>query len=242
MSWSHEQVEELIELYKARPCLYAIKTPQYKNRHARTKALEEIETALKNIRRNTTVAEIKAKINTLRSNFLAEVRKIKNIKSGAGEDEVYTTTLWYFDLMYFILEHTAPRGTEDSISDAVMSSSSGNTAVSEVNEDSISETQFYLNEESGDLIEINQSSETLIMPENSLDSAIKNTPSSSKQFSGKRKRKCDDDDDAILYDVTQSISSISQTVASLPTKEAKSKDAVDVFCEFVGSRLRICWK
>ncbi|KAK9754656.1 Alcohol dehydrogenase transcription factor Myb/SANT-like [Popillia japonica] len=149
MSWSHEQIEEPIELYKAWPCLCAVKTWQYKNRHARTKGLEEIETALKKITRNTTVAEIKAKMNTLRSNFLAEARKIKNIKSGAGEDE---------------------------------------------------------NEES-DFIEGNQSSEALIMPENSLDSAIKNTPSNSKQFRGQRKRKWNDD--AILYDVAHSITSIS---------------------------------
>ncbi|KAK9679984.1 hypothetical protein QE152_g39521 [Popillia japonica] len=126
--------------------------------------------------------------------------------------------------MYFILEHTAPRGTEDSISDAVMSSCSGNIAVSE-------------NEESGDFIEVNQSSEALIMPENNLDSAIKNIPSSSQQLSEKRKRKCDDD--AILYDVAQSITSTSQKVASLPTTESKSKDAVDVLCKFVGSRLRM---
>ncbi|KAK9711729.1 DDE superfamily endonuclease [Popillia japonica] len=102
------QVEELIELYKARPCLYAIKTPQYKNRHARTKALEEIETALKNIRRNTTVAEIKAKINTLRSNFLAEVRKIKNIKSGAGRS-IYNDTVVFRPNVFYIGTHSTQR-------------------------------------------------------------------------------------------------------------------------------------
>lgn len=80
MSWSQEQVRTLIELYKKHPCLYAIKSPQYKKKHARNNTLEVILNELKCIRPSVTAAEIKSNniINNLRTNFLAEHRKHLN--------------------------------------------------------------------------------------------------------------------------------------------------------------------
>lgn len=89
MSWSHDQVICLIELYKERPCLYQVKSSSYKNKHMRTTAYESMVTELKNIRPGTTVAEIKSKINGLRTNFITEHRKyLKSKHSGMDEDSV----------------------------------------------------------------------------------------------------------------------------------------------------------
>lgn len=88
MSWSHEQVDILIEMYRIRPCLYDVKSPAYKNRLLRNKAYEEIQQELRAIRPATNVVEIKSKINGLRTTFLTEYRKGKHYGTGTGADEV----------------------------------------------------------------------------------------------------------------------------------------------------------
>ncbi|KAJ3661735.1 hypothetical protein Zmor_006122 [Zophobas morio] len=81
MSWSRQQCETLIEEYQKYACLYAVKSPQYKNKHARQSALEKIQEQLEPLRANVTLAEIKAKIS--------EFRKWNASKhSAAGEDSV----------------------------------------------------------------------------------------------------------------------------------------------------------
>lgn len=89
MSWPREQVSALIEEYKNNPCLYAVKSAQYKNKHARQDAWSTICNTLKEIRPTTTISEIKNKVNALRTNFMTEFRKMQKSKSsGAGGDEV----------------------------------------------------------------------------------------------------------------------------------------------------------
>ncbi|KAL1488119.1 hypothetical protein ABEB36_015077 [Hypothenemus hampei] len=90
--WSHKQIECLIQLYKVNPCLYVPKHSLYKNKNARNKALDEIRTELFKLGLAASIAEIKAKFNNLRTNFLAQHRKyLKSLKSGAGSDDDMST-------------------------------------------------------------------------------------------------------------------------------------------------------
>ena len=41
-------------------------------------------------------------------------------KSGAGEEEVYTPKLWYFDLMLFTTDQEIPRQSVSSLTDLQM--------------------------------------------------------------------------------------------------------------------------
>lgn len=89
MSWSHEQVNVLIEEYHKHPCLYAVKSQLYTNKHARQSALEEVNRALKVVRPSVTIAEIKSKFAGLKATFLNEHKKhLKSIRSGMEDDEV----------------------------------------------------------------------------------------------------------------------------------------------------------
>ena len=45
-TWINVKIEELIDLYEARPCSYNTKMKEYFNRDLRGKAIEEIATAL----------------------------------------------------------------------------------------------------------------------------------------------------------------------------------------------------
>ncbi|KAK9738745.1 hypothetical protein QE152_g9586 [Popillia japonica] len=76
-----------------------------------------------NLTPDVTVADIKAKFQGLKTNFLAEYRTLlPPLKTGAGEDDkarnlkVYHPTLWYYNDMFFILEHRIPRRSTDSLS------------------------------------------------------------------------------------------------------------------------------
>ncbi|XP_044744272.1 uncharacterized protein LOC123306368 [Coccinella septempunctata] len=88
MSWSRDQVSLLIEEYHKYPCLYAVKSPMYKNKHARNTAIEAVEASLKTLRPSVTSQEIKSKFQALKTNFLNEHRKhVQSMKSGARQDE-----------------------------------------------------------------------------------------------------------------------------------------------------------
>lgn len=89
MSWSRDQVNILIEEYKKHPCLFAVKSKDYKNKHARNKALELVHGAFREVKPAVTIAEIKTKFHGLKTNFMAEHRKhVDSLKSGAGEEDV----------------------------------------------------------------------------------------------------------------------------------------------------------
>lgn len=89
MSWSREQVICLINEYEKHPVLYNTKLATYKNKHARSEALQNIIEVLKEIRPSTSANEIKNKFGALRSNFLSEHRKyVSSQKSGTGTEDV----------------------------------------------------------------------------------------------------------------------------------------------------------
>lgn len=101
MSWSKNQVQQLIDLYQKHACLYAVKDKHYKNKHARTEALSTICTEMCKIRPGTTIVEIKNKFNNLRTNFLCQYRKyINGFHSGMAGDEVCT----YMSILIILLK------------------------------------------------------------------------------------------------------------------------------------------
>ncbi|KAK4882653.1 hypothetical protein RN001_005972 [Aquatica leii] len=63
------------------------------------------------------IEDVKKKINSLRSCFRKEYKKVINSKrSGTGTEDVYKPTLWYFDLLLFLKDDEMPRtsiGTDD---------------------------------------------------------------------------------------------------------------------------------
>ncbi|CAH1107008.1 unnamed protein product [Psylliodes chrysocephalus] len=88
ISWTRQEVSILTEEYQKYPCLYQVKETQYKNKHARTGALESIKNALTHMK-DVTIPEIKAKFKNLKTNVLQEYRKMQKSKfSRSGTDEV----------------------------------------------------------------------------------------------------------------------------------------------------------
>ncbi|KAF5297596.1 hypothetical protein FQA39_LY12072 [Lamprigera yunnana] len=116
MSWSHEEVICLIEDYRKWLNLYKVKSVNYKNRNLRKTALESIENSLKKSKPNITSTEIQNKFQSLKQNALKEYKKWKNsYKSGAGEDKVYEPSLWYFQIISFVIADNVPRESQDTL-------------------------------------------------------------------------------------------------------------------------------
>ena len=81
--WDDEDVDKLIDLYEARPCLWDIADRSYSKRDIKEKALSEIKEEL-----GIEIAVIKAKWNSMRAQHGRELTKENKTKSvqSAGED------------------------------------------------------------------------------------------------------------------------------------------------------------
>ncbi|GFS23677.1 sodium/hydrogen exchanger 3 [Elysia marginata] len=102
-SWSKERTIQFIEYYKSQECLWKAKNKDYSNKIKREKAYEKLTNFVKTFypsaNRDTTIS----KISNLRSSWRKEQKKmIASHLSGAGEDDMYVPSLFYFDNLSFI--------------------------------------------------------------------------------------------------------------------------------------------
>ncbi|XP_073521183.1 uncharacterized protein, partial [Phyllobates terribilis] len=105
MSYNSEEfVRELIEMYRSLPCLWQIKSAKYSNRNKKREAYGKLVALFKQHNPCEKVDEtvVRKKIQGLRTVYKKELDKVeKSMKSGAGTDEVYVPSLWYYDLLGF---------------------------------------------------------------------------------------------------------------------------------------------
>ncbi|XP_031349251.1 uncharacterized protein LOC116175315 [Photinus pyralis] len=220
MSWSREQCEILIQEYQKHPCLYATKSVLYKNRHARQHALEKIEAVLKEVRPSVTINEIKTKFGGLKTNFLNEYKKWNvSRRSGAcdndDDDSLYKPTIWYFKVMFFLLEHCKVRLAVDSLTEDV------ETEQEDTERDSqSSEVQEYVVGEDGVLHDAGD--ENVQSPDMSFQVA---SPSSSNGFyqpkPKKRKLRQEPVEENLIREASNTLASINQ---AMKTNQGKNEE------------------
>lgn len=64
---------------------------------------EKMVEKLKEIDEEATREKVAKKINIFRTNYKRDLKKIRQTeKSGAGADEVFKSSLWYFDKLHFL--------------------------------------------------------------------------------------------------------------------------------------------
>jgi len=102
VKFSDAETFAFIELYKKNSCLWDISSNYYKNSLLRKNAYTLIGKEM-----CLDVAKVKTKINTLRSTYTSELKKVEqSIKSG----QIYSPKLVWFKAMSFINENIIPRG------------------------------------------------------------------------------------------------------------------------------------
>lgn len=114
-----EQQERLIELFQEEPDLWNVSSAAYSKKESRQKALRTIVEKLKEDYEGLecNVNQIQAKISYLRGYYSKELAKInKSRKSGAGSDEVYSSSWIHFkSLDTFLKTQIVPRGSQSKI-------------------------------------------------------------------------------------------------------------------------------
>ena len=94
---------EFIECYKSFPSLWKIKSEEYKNRNLKGNCYQQLVELLKQHIPTATKDLVCKKINAFRTSYRRELKKvIKSERSGAGSDEIYTPSLWYYDALAFL--------------------------------------------------------------------------------------------------------------------------------------------
>ncbi|TMW47625.1 hypothetical protein DOY81_007303 [Sarcophaga bullata] len=93
---------EFIDIYRTLPCLWNTRDENYNNRESRSEAWNKLVKKLQEVEPDANQDSVKRKINTFRSNFNREVRKIRQTQKEQPSEE-YNPTLWYFDHLSFLL-------------------------------------------------------------------------------------------------------------------------------------------
>lgn len=115
---SRQFLREFIELYRSFPCLWQVKSAEYSDRNKKSQAYEIMVEKYKEIDEAANKETITKKINSLRTVYKKERAKIiRSTKSGAGEDDIYKPTLWYFDLLEFLSDQDQIRQSTNTIDD-----------------------------------------------------------------------------------------------------------------------------
>ncbi|XP_039969040.1 uncharacterized protein LOC120780872 [Bactrocera tryoni] len=97
--------KDFFEIYRSYPEVWKVKSEEYKNKIKKNAAYEALLKKYKEIDPKANLESLKYKINSLRGCYRRELKKIKRSeKSGAGIDEIYIPSLWYFHDLAFLEE------------------------------------------------------------------------------------------------------------------------------------------
>ncbi|KAJ8930678.1 hypothetical protein NQ314_016492 [Rhamnusium bicolor] len=114
-SYSKSFITDFIEVYKSMPCLWQIKSKEYSDRNKKECSVSKTGRKIKGgyyfvVEADANRDLVTKKINSLRSFYRKEKKKVwDSVKSGAGTEDVYSPTLWYYDLFKFLDDQETPR-------------------------------------------------------------------------------------------------------------------------------------
>ncbi|KAL4104010.1 hypothetical protein QTP88_019323 [Uroleucon formosanum] len=115
MAKKKEQLLHFIDAYRSLPELWDIECPSYSNRVKKAAAYDILIEKLKPLEPDAVRDSVVKKINNLRSTFRKELKKVNDSKrSGAGSDDVYVPSLWYFNELMFLVDQETPDTSEST--------------------------------------------------------------------------------------------------------------------------------
>lgn len=98
-----ELLRSFIKTYETLSVLWNRSHPKYSNKFKRNAALGKLLQIFIKLKPGATIMDVRRKINSLRSNYRKELKKILSSKSsGASADNVYSPTSWVFYALKFL--------------------------------------------------------------------------------------------------------------------------------------------
>lgn len=114
---------EFIELYRSYPCLWKVKSQAYSNKLKKNQAYDVLVCKYRQVNHTATRETVVKRIASMRASFRKEFRKLENSKrSGAGTEDIYKPTLWYFDNLMFLKDQDNPRTGTSTLDESPESS------------------------------------------------------------------------------------------------------------------------
>lgn len=118
--WTDEETNFLIDLWAQHENLFNTKHRMYFNRDARQKSLTAIEETLNSNEIAATAKQIIKKLTDLKNYYGAQKRMTESSKtSGAGTDEVFSSSWKFYDSLHFLSDAFTPRQTVSNVSDEI---------------------------------------------------------------------------------------------------------------------------
>lgn len=112
---------EFIEVYRSLSSLWDMTSKDYTNPGKKSEQYDVLVEKYREKYPNADKQEVVKKTNSLRTNFLKKLKRIREAeKSGAGADDV-ELTLWYFEEMQFLRTRETPT-TSTSTMDSMIES------------------------------------------------------------------------------------------------------------------------
>ncbi|KAJ8943657.1 hypothetical protein NQ318_005659 [Aromia moschata] len=135
--WSKDLVINFIEVYKANPCLWKIKSKEYANKNLKTIAYDKLIDICKTVNPEAKKDYVVKKIQSFRGSFRKEIKKVLESKrSGAGEDdEVPTASKSNVDTEIELVEENEDEAEEDSNESELLERNNTNTTRESVEEE-----------------------------------------------------------------------------------------------------------
>lgn len=94
--WRDEHTDAFLDSYRKYECLWNVSSDSYKNKGARDNAYQQLCNDME--LPELTIADVKNKIKTIRTNYKNELTKIiKSEKSGSGCSQIYVPRLFWFN-------------------------------------------------------------------------------------------------------------------------------------------------
>lgn len=104
-----EFIIELLLLYRQHTALWKIKSSEYNDRNLKNEAYKVLTEKNKEVDPSADKEIVKKKINSLRTNYKKELKKVKaSYKSGTGTVNIYVPPLWYYNELNFLQDQEVP--------------------------------------------------------------------------------------------------------------------------------------
>ncbi|KAG8232189.1 hypothetical protein J437_LFUL011416 [Ladona fulva] len=106
---SRKFLSEFIALYRSHPCLWKVKSKEYSDRNKKYVAYEELRIKLLEIDSEATKDKVLKKINSLRTCFRKELKKVyESLESEKVAEDIYKPSLWYYEDLTFLVDQELP--------------------------------------------------------------------------------------------------------------------------------------
>lgn len=107
-SVERKNVIELLRLYHSLPALWDVSCEDYSNRSIKEQQYDILLQKYKRTNPHAEKKELTKKINTLRTNYRREVKRIREAEQNGGPSDSIVPTLYYFDALNFLSEVETP--------------------------------------------------------------------------------------------------------------------------------------